>query len=205
MPSILFHEFVGYKFAKKYKKYNTNNFYLGLIVPDAVNAYGFASKEKRWNAHFRDEDLDRWQMNVIKFYKENYNKYEDTYLMGYLVHILTDIICDKIYMENLYPDLLRRGFDYHSAYSYYEKSIEKFENNNINENWWKEVKENFQKGDKISINNISEKMINDFVKYTIDKYDDKSFEETEYITVDFVNEVLEIIENVLKNKDILKE
>ena len=44
MPSILFHELIGYKIAQKYKKYDTNNFYLGLMVPDSVNAYGFASK-----------------------------------------------------------------------------------------------------------------------------------------------------------------
>ena len=82
------------------------------MVPDAVNAYGFASKEKRWKAHFRDDNLEKWQINVIRFYEENYNKYENTYLMGYLVHVLTDIICDEIYRENLYPDLLKKGFEY---------------------------------------------------------------------------------------------
>ena len=95
MPSILFHELVGYKIASKYKKYDTNNFYLGLMVPDSVNAYGFASKENRWRTHRRDKNLDIWQENVIKFYKENKGKFEETYLAGYVIHILTDIIDRK--------------------------------------------------------------------------------------------------------------
>ena len=77
MPSILFHELVGYKIASKYKKYDTNNFYLGLMVPDSVNAYGFASKENRWRTHRRDKNLDIWQENVIKFYKENKGNYKN--------------------------------------------------------------------------------------------------------------------------------
>ena len=64
MPSILFHEFIGDKIAKKYKKYDTNNFYLGLMVPDSVNAYGFASKEDRWRTHRRDESLEKWKENI---------------------------------------------------------------------------------------------------------------------------------------------
>ena len=46
MPSILFHELVGYEFAKKHKNYNNKEFILGIIVPDAVNAYG---KKKNGN------------------------------------------------------------------------------------------------------------------------------------------------------------
>lgn len=199
MPSILFHELVGYKFAKKYKKYDTPNFYLGLMVPDAVNAYGFASKEKRWSSHFRDENLDKWQENILNFYNTNYNKYEHTYLMGYLIHVLTDIICDKIYQKELYPQLLKKGFDYDSAYTYYEEGIRKLESSNINEQWWNEVKLNFEKAEKIPINSISEKMIQDWIDYTINKYNDINYEDEEYITMDFVNEVLDMIEKIISN------
>lgn len=145
MPSILFHELVGYKIAKEEKKYDTNEFFLGLMVPDSVNAYGFASKEDRWRTHVRDKNLEMWQENIIKYYKENKGKYENTYLTGYLVHVLTDIICDKIYQNEIYPKLIEQGYDYNTAYSYYEQSIIKFEKSNINQKWWKEAKEKFQK------------------------------------------------------------
>lgn len=198
MPSILFHEFVGDKIAKKYKKYDTANFYLGVMVPDAVNAYGFASKEERWKAHLRDEDLNKWQNNVINFYKENYHKYENTYFVGYVVHILTDIFCDKIYKEVFYPDLIKKGLDYNSSYSYYRREIEKFENSNINEKWWKEAQEKLSKGEKIPINNINSDMIRDWIKYNIDEYKSRKYEKEDYITVKFVDEVVSRIDGAFK-------
>ena len=196
MPSILFHELIGYKIAQKYKKYDTNNFYLGLMVPDSVNAYGFASKEDRWRTHVRDENLDIWQKNIIKFYQENKKDFEETYLVGYVVHVLTDIICDKIYQNKLYPRLLKEGFDYHIAYSYYEKGIEKFENSNINAEWWKYVKNKFQNGDIQPICGMKKQMILDEVKYTINKYEKRNYEECGFIHDKFADEVVEKIINI---------
>ena len=31
--------------------------------------------------------------------------------MGYLIHVLTDIMCDKIYQEEIYPELLNKGYN----------------------------------------------------------------------------------------------
>ncbi len=193
MPSILFHELVGYQFAKKYKKYNTNEFYLGLMAPDAVNAYGFASKEKRWTAHFRNQNLTKWQENIIKFYKENREKFEETYLLGYVIHVLTDIFCDEIYQKKLYPKLIEQGYNYNSAYSYYERGIEKFEDSNINETWWEYAKKAFVKAEKIPINNITEQMLIDWVNYTIDKYTKRKYEKEEFITQNFIDEILQLL------------
>ena len=193
MPSILFHELIGYKIAQKYKKYDTNNFYLGFMVPDSVNAYGFASKEDRWRTHKRDENLDVWQKNIIDFYNENKGKFEETYLVGYVVHVLTDIICDRIYQKKLYPKLLKNGFDYHTAYSYYEKGIVLLENSNINELWWKYVKDKFQSADIIPICGMERQMILDEVKYTINKYSSREYVECGWIGDEFVNEVLKEI------------
>ena len=193
MPSILFHEFVRYRIAEKYEKFDTNNFYLGLMVPDSVNAYGFASKEDRWRTHRRDADLDVWQKNIIDFFYENKGKVEESYLVGYVVHVLTDIACDRIYQNELYPKLLEDGFDYHSAYSYYEKGIEMFENSNIDKAWWSKVKRKFQNADIIPICGMEKQMILDEVKYTIRKYDGRSYEECGFIDEDFAGKVVEEI------------
>lgn len=197
MPSILFHELVGYKIAKKYQKYDTNNFYLGLMVPDSVNAYGFASKEDRWRTHVRDENLDVWQDNIMNFYRKNRKNFEETYFMGYIVHVLTDIICDRIYQTKLYPKLLEDGFDYHTAYSYYESGIVKLENSNINKKWWKEVKEKFLKGNITPILGMDKQMILDEVKYTINKYEAKSYEDCGFLGEEFADEVVEKIVKLL--------
>ena len=202
MPSILFHELVGYEFAKKHKNYNNKEFILGIIVPDAVNAYGFASKEKRWESHCRDKDLDKWTSNIIDFYKENRKIYEKYYLMGYLVHVLTDIFCDKIYNEKIYPKLVEEGYNYDTAYKFYEIALEKLENNNINSLWWKEVKESFKNTKKIPISNIDEKMIEDWEKYLIERYSTRQYEKQGYITNDFVDEVIKQIENALMKNNI---
>ncbi len=197
MPSILFHEFVGYKIAQKYKKYDTNNFYLGLMVPDSVNAYGFASKENRWRTHVRDENLKVWQENILNFYRENQGKYDEAYLTGYLVHVLTDIFCDEIYQEKLYPMLVEKGLDYHTAYAYYEDGIVKFENSNINKPWWKEVKEKLTKAEVEPICGMSEKMIFDEVNYTLNKYSARTFEECGFISEEFADLVVKKIEDII--------
>ncbi len=201
MPSILFHELVGHEFAKKHKNYNNKEFILGIIVPDAVNAYGFASKENRWKSHCRDKNLDKWILNIVEFYKENKEKYEKYYLMGYLLHVLTDIFCDKIYNEQIYPDLLEKGYNYETAYKFYELELEKIENNKINSLWWKKVKESFKSTEKTPISNINKKMIEDWEKYIIEKYSTRKYEEQGYISDKFVNKVLEGIElTLIQNK-----
>ena len=197
MPSIMFHELVGYKFAKNNKKYDDELFYLGLIVPDAVNAYGFASKEKRWKAHFRDSNLDKWQENIFKFYYNNINNYENTYLMGYLIHVLTDIICDRIYQNKIYPMMLEKGYDKDKSYRLYEVGIKKFENCNINESWWEYVKSSFQKADRIEINNITEKMIGDWIDYIINNYGNRTYEKEDFIGEWFIDMVLNDIEIIM--------
>ena len=197
MPSILFHELIGYKIAQKYKKYDTDNFYLGLMVPDSVNAYGFASKEDRWRTHRRDEDLDIWQKNIIGFYNENKGKIEEKYLSGYVIHVLTDIICDRIYQTKLYPVLVQKGFDYNTAYSYYEKGIEMFENSKIIESWWKYVKEKFKNGNIIPICGMEKQMILDEIKYTIGKYETRKYEKCGWIDDKFADEV---VDEIIKNR-----
>ena len=202
MPSILFHELVGYEFVKRHKSCNNKEFILGIIVPDAVNAYGFASKENRWKSHCRDKDLNKWTSNIIDFYKKNEGTYEKYYLMGYLIHVLTDIFCDKIYNEKIYPDLLKKGYNYDSAYRFYEIALEKLENNNIDSLWWKEVKESLKNTKKVPILNIDEKMIEDWEKYLIEKYNERQYENKGYITDEFIEEVIKEIENILIKNNI---
>ena len=59
MPTSLFHLNVSKKIAEKYPKYDTPNFYIGTIAPDAVNLNGFAEKSIRWAAHKRDKEFGR--------------------------------------------------------------------------------------------------------------------------------------------------
>ncbi len=197
MPTILFHELVGNKIAKNDLNLDTNDFYLGLMVPDSVNAYGFASKEDRWRTHVRDENLDKWQKNIIDFYKKNKENYEETYLKGYLIHVLTDIICDKIYQNELYPNLIKEGFDYNTAYKHYEEGIFKLECNNIDQKWWQEVKQKIKSAKILPICGMNKQMIEDEIKYTLTKYSKMKKENIGYLKEDFADKVVENIYFIL--------
>lgn len=98
MPNTNIHERVAYVISKKYDLYS-RDFFLGNMTPDSVNVDGFAEKEVRWSAHLRKKDLDEWKDNVIDFYKNNINDYNKDFLIGYITHIITDIMHDK-YMYN---------------------------------------------------------------------------------------------------------
>lgn len=101
MPTVLIHEEVAYNIAKKYKQLDNKDFYLGALAPDTVNLNGFAAKEERWNSHLRNENLDTWLENVKKFYNENKDKYNKYFLLGYVLHIITDIVHDKYFYQDI--------------------------------------------------------------------------------------------------------
>lgn len=78
-------------------------FYLGSISPDSVNINGHAEKAKRWPAHLREKDLDAWLDRVKSFWNENKNTKEDqSFLKGYLLHIITDIVWDMYFERELF-------------------------------------------------------------------------------------------------------
>lgn len=97
MPTVSIHEEVAYNIAKKYPSFDNADFYLGALAPDTVNLHGFAPKELRWKAHVRDKDLDIWLNNVKVFYQTNKGKYKEDFLLGYILHIITDIVHDKYF------------------------------------------------------------------------------------------------------------
>lgn len=78
-------------------------FFLGAISPDSVNIDGHAAKEIRWPAHLRDFDLKKWLLNVREFYEKECAKHSDkSFLLGYVVHIITDIVWDMYFERELW-------------------------------------------------------------------------------------------------------
>lgn len=199
MPTILFHLKVASEYVKKNNKYDTNNFYLGMIAPDAVNAYGFASKEKRWGAHIRDKDLNKWKENVIEFYKRNIRCVEEDFLRGYCIHILTDIVMDEKYANSFRNQILEKGIEEEKVYDYYEKAIYKYENSKLNEDWIISVVEKIKSANIFEFNNISKQLQIDNIKYNIDKYSKREYEEADFIKDDVVEDIIKEIQEILHN------
>lgn len=100
MPSTTIHEKVGYEIGKKLNV-TSYDYYLGLLAPDAPNLNGFAPKEERWPAHIRRKDLKEWRKALQNFYISNIKNYNKEFLLGYYIHILTDIIFDDYYYKDI--------------------------------------------------------------------------------------------------------
>ena len=108
MPNTVVHEEVGYYLSKKLD-ISSYEFYLGLMAPDAVNVEHFANKQERWTSHVRDKDLNIWKENLKKFYKEEKNKINNDFLLGYTIHILTDIVYDEYFEEKIHKEILKNN------------------------------------------------------------------------------------------------
>lgn len=108
MPNTVVHEEVGYYLSKKLDV-SSYEFYLGLMAPDAVNVEHFANKQERWTSHVRDTDLNIWKENLKKFYKEEKNKINNDFLLGYTIHILTDIVYDEYFEEKIHKEILKNN------------------------------------------------------------------------------------------------
>ena len=108
MPNTVVHEEVGYYLSKKLDV-SSYEFYLGLMAPDAVNVEHFANKQERWTSHVRDTDLNIWKENLKKFYKEEKNKTNNDFLLGYTIHILTDIVYDEYFEEKIHKEILKNN------------------------------------------------------------------------------------------------
>lgn len=110
MPGPITHLKAAYKYNEaRGGSYNKPLLYLGSICPDSVNINGHAPKSIRWPAHLRDTNLECWLNNAKTFYRDNYNVYDCSYLTGYILHIITDIVWDKSFDRPLFEVMYRSG------------------------------------------------------------------------------------------------
>ena len=110
MPGPITHLKAAYKYNEaRGGSYNKPLLYLGSICPDSVNINGHAPKSIRWPAHLRDTNLECWLNNAKTFYRDNYNVYDYSYLTGYILHIITDIVWDKSFDRPLFEAMYRSG------------------------------------------------------------------------------------------------
>ena len=192
MPNVMIHEEVGYYLSKKLNK-NSYNFYLGIIAPDAPNTYGFGKKEDRWLAHQRRKDYDEWRKSLKDFYNQEKNNYDEDFLLGYYIHILTDIIYDDyLYLKvkeeiqkdakdkDMYHEIMRDDMD-----KYYFKEIETIKNILNKENKTYEI------------NGISEELMLEWKKKVLKDFANENT--SVYITNEIINTLNELVYKELSN------
>lgn len=204
MPSSLFHLNVSKKIAEKYPKYDTPNFYIGTIAPDAIHVNGFAEKSIRWSAHKRAKDLEEWKLNIIHFYEEEKNNFSQDYLLGYIVHVLTDIVVDQMfYKEGIYENIIKSRANENEASKFFKNQIQVYENSQLNEEWWKDVKNKLNSAQAYEINNIHEKEIIGWKEKILKDYEMAQFEKCDYVTPKMLDECLNKVIVILKENGLL--
>ena len=197
MPTVLIHEEVAYNIAKKYKQLDNKDFYLGALAPDTVNLNGFASKEERWNSHLRNENLDTWLENVKKFYNENKDKYNKYFLLGYVLHIITDIVHDKYFYQDIRTEMTKNNINEDEQHPLLRKYMLEYgyldENNQIREY----INDLLKEHTGYNIKNISKEDLIAWKNKCFSNYNEKVYPNN-YITKNHIQELSKKTEEEFK-------
>ncbi len=201
MPTSIIHLKVGYEYAKSHKQYDNKQFYLGIIAPDAVNLNGFAEKEKRWGAHLRDKDLNIWKDNITNFYRQNKNDFNNNYIYGYLIHVLTDIYFDEKNATKLFPKIENKVGD-EKVREEYSRQMDMYERSQLTTDWWKYVESALQNSEAETINNIQKDNIEKWKQLILKDYSQKCVTQYELITPEYINEIVQELEKYIQKIDL---
>lgn len=179
MATVLMHLYVGKYIKDKYKKItDLSQYYLGCLYPDCVNAFGSASCEIRHTAHLRSKNIDEWYENNNMFYRQNTGKINADFLLGYIIHNITDAAYDK-----------------HFKYINRE-DWKRFNQEQCKKEWWiKEVLPALKLAVPISVNDISITYVEEYLRkltdsnYWFNSPEDKPRE----ITLNMMNDLSNIV------------
>lgn len=197
MPSLLIHLRVAYELKDKLLVENLPQFYLGTIAPDTVNLNGFAEKPIRWKAHLRDKNLDQWEQNISEFYQRQQKKQPKDYLLGYYVHILTDIVFDRANAPLYEKDPNRKQVKQQCR-----EQTRKYENSQIKESWWQETVIQLEKGKPYEINDIPENDILKWREKILTEYKERQVEKWDKIDPEYMNKRTDEVMEILKKNQV---
>lgn len=192
MPNIMIHEEVGHYLSNKINK-NSYNYYLGLLAPDSPNTYGFGKKEDRWLAHQRRKDYDEWRKSLKDFYQVEKTNYDEDFLLGYYIHILTDIVYDDFLYLRVREEILKNNHTLEESHDIMRNDMDKY--------YFKEI-ENIKEilnsnNTTYEINGISKELMSEWKDKTLNELttENKSI----YLTDEIINELNELVYKELSN------
>lgn len=192
MPNVMIHEEVGYFLSNKLNK-NSYNYYLGLLAPDSPNTYGFGKKEDRWLAHQRRKDYNEWRNSLKEFYNQEKNNYNEDFLLGYYIHILTDIIYDDFLYLNVREEILKDGYSLEESHDIMRNDMDKYYFNEI-----EEVKNILSKeNETFEINGINKELMSKWKDKVLEEFTNKN--ESIYITKELINTLNELVYKEVSN------
>lgn len=193
---------------------NYDTYMLGAIAPDSVHAYKDyvpSMKERahllpmdlRWGKITTGDQFERWLASAMDFYISNQNVYEKDFLLGYIVHILTDIFSCKMFFA---PFSLSVTGDYEEAMEAFRK-----ESFNINYCFYleyskrKNLSDLFTKGHAYSIPNVFDASIlplreKQVFEFELSNRDITSLGDNSIVTLDGMNALINSIPLMIKKQ-----
>lgn len=186
MPNIMIHEEVAYFLSKKINK-NSYNYFLGVLAPDAPNTYGFGKKEDRWLAHQRKKDYNEWRKSLKEFYQKEKNNYEEDFLLGYYIHILTDIVYDDFIYLKVREKIIEDGYSTEESHDIMRNDMDKYYFKEISD-----IKEILNKENTTyEINGISKELMGKWKDKTLNEL--SNINESRYISDDVIDTLNELV------------
>lgn len=193
MPNIMIHEEVGHYLSKKINK-NSYNFFLGILAPDSPNTYGFGKKEDRWLAHQRRKDYDEWRSALKEFYQKEKTNYDEDFLLGYYIHILTDIIYDDFLYLKVREEILKDNHTLEESHDIMRNDMDKYYFNEI-----ENIKSILNKDNTTyEINGISKELMSEWKEKVLREINNKN--ESIYITQEIIDTLNELVYKELSNR-----
>ncbi len=192
MPSITIHEEVG-EYLSNIIHINSYDYYLGLLAPDAPNLNGFAEKEIRWKAHVRRKDLQEWRKALQEFYQEEKSHFPKDFIIGYYIHILTDIIYDDFMYLKVRESIEKDGYSREESHQVMRQDMLNYRSENPS--WSKILLESTKSYD---IQGITKDELSKWKEHQILLNDTIKNNSCKYITDEIINELNELVEKELK-------
>ena len=173
MATTFMHLYVAQALAEQLAVSDRSQYYLGSIAPDSVNVDGFAEKAVRWKAHLRHKDFVQWYQNVSAFYRANRDTFPDrNLLLGYAVHILTDLAWDGYYFNRIRPHMQSLE---HPPIPDWDACIQdsfRYDSGQIHAEWWeKRVKRQLRQAVPQPIGSVSAEVLGRYRRYVADAYE----------------------------------
>lgn len=192
MPNVKIHERVGNYIGKKIGK-NSYDYYLGLLAPDSPNVDGFAPKEERWMAHQRRKDYDEWREEITKFYDMEKKYYPEDFLLGYYIHVITDIVYDDYFYIPIRDEIVKE-IPLEKSHEAMRKDMDNYYDTDLDT-----IKEILKsKNDSYDILNISKKELLRWKDKEINSW--KSTDKCKYLTEEILKELDEKVYDEISKK-----
>lgn len=192
MATTFMHLYVARVVAENFHISDKSQYYLGVIAPDSVNLDGFAEKAVRWESHIRDKDFMKWYEKVSAFYRKNRGTFPDRdLLLGYAVHILTDLAWDGYYFNVIRPHMLSLENPPIPDWQACVQDCFRYEGSQIHADWWEhEVKEQLRRARPLGIHSVSAELLERYRRYMTEEYESTLQAETPlFIGKDILDEL----------------